>query len=105
MLNYDSNGKSKGVANVSFVKPGDAHKAYTEYHNRPLDNKPMKIELIINPDSAKIKQLLAPSKGGITKKTVKETKPKKKERKPKKELTEMDLDEEMDNYMSQVTNI
>lgn len=59
-LNYNADGKSKGIANVVFVKSGDAHKAFTEYHNRPLDNKPMKIELIINPDSAKIQQLTAP---------------------------------------------
>lgn len=56
-LNFNEHGKSKGVANVIFVKAGDAHKAYQEYHNRPLDNKPMKIELIINPESAKLKQL------------------------------------------------
>jgi hypothetical protein len=42
---------------VIFQKAGDAHKAFQEYHNRPLDNKPMKIELIINPESAKLKQL------------------------------------------------
>jgi RNA recognition motif-containing protein len=54
-------GKSKGVANVGFFKLGDAHKAYLEYHNRPLDNKPMKIELLVNPESAKIKSL----EGGI----------------------------------------
>ena len=97
VLNYDSHGKSKGIANVSFVKAGDAHKAYQEYHNRPLDNKPMKIELIINPESIKVAQLLKPTTSGIKKKDNK-----KKDRKPKKALTEMDLDEEMDTYMNQV---
>jgi THO complex subunit 4 len=62
-LNYDANGKSKGIANVTFAKPGDAQKSFNEYNNRPLDNRPMKIELIINPDHAKIKQLSKPTLG------------------------------------------
>jgi THO complex subunit 4 len=56
-LNFNEKGVSKGVATVLFVRPGDAHKAFQEYNNRPLDNKPMRIEMIINPESNKIKQL------------------------------------------------
>jgi THO complex subunit 4 len=56
-LNFNQDGKSKGVANVVFVKAGDAHKAFQEYNNRPLDEKPMKIELMINPESSRLKQL------------------------------------------------
>ncbi|KAI8893574.1 hypothetical protein BC833DRAFT_531636, partial [Globomyces pollinis-pini] len=68
-LNYNQDGKSKGVATVIFSKLGDAHKAYTEYHNRPLDNRPMKIELIINPDVPQIRKLNSTARsGGIQKK-------------------------------------
>jgi THO complex subunit 4 len=45
-LNYDKDGKSKGVANVIFHKAGDANKAVKEYHGRTFDNRPMRIELI-----------------------------------------------------------
>ena len=100
VLNYDSHGKSKGVANVTFIKPGDAHKAYTEYHNRPLDERPMKIELIINPESAKIKQLLQPKAHSATQgHSVGKKRDNPKKKQPKKPLTEMDLDMEMDTYM------
>ena len=50
-----------------FQRAGDAHKAFQEYNNRPLDNKPMKIELIINPESSKIKQLDSRLGGGVSK--------------------------------------
>ena len=56
-LNFNQEGKSKGVATVVFSKAGDAHKAFQEYNNRPLDQKPMKIELMINPESSRLKQL------------------------------------------------
>ncbi|TPX61594.1 hypothetical protein SpCBS45565_g07238 [Spizellomyces sp. 'palustris'] len=51
-LNYDAQGRSKGVANVIFSRPKDAQAAIREYHNRTLDNKPMKIELIVRADAA-----------------------------------------------------
>ncbi|KAI8998247.1 hypothetical protein BC832DRAFT_239276 [Gaertneriomyces semiglobifer] len=50
-LNYDANGRSKGVATIIFSRAGDAQKAIREYHNRTLDNKPMKIELIVRADA------------------------------------------------------
>ncbi|KAI8587434.1 hypothetical protein BDZ88DRAFT_425424 [Geranomyces variabilis] len=53
-LNYNSSGHSKGVANVVFQKPGHAHAAIREYHNRHLDGKPMKIELLVKADAAPI---------------------------------------------------
>ena len=51
-LNYNAEGKSKGIATVVFSKKGDASKAFAEYNNRTLDGRPMKIELIVNPEAA-----------------------------------------------------
>ncbi|KAI8816363.1 uncharacterized protein EV422DRAFT_545740 [Fimicolochytrium jonesii] len=51
-LNYDAQGRSKGVATVIFNRARDAATAIREYHNRALDNKPMKIELIVRADAA-----------------------------------------------------
>ncbi|KAI5450472.1 RNA-binding RNA annealing protein [Naganishia albida] len=36
-LAYDSKGKSKGVADVVFVRRGDAQKAFDQYNNRMID--------------------------------------------------------------------
>ncbi|KAF5357235.1 hypothetical protein D9756_006643 [Leucocoprinus leucothites] len=36
-LSYDSSGRSKGIAAVTFSKKGDANKAYQQYHNRLID--------------------------------------------------------------------
>ena len=69
-LNYNAEGKSKGVATVIFHKAGDAAKAFAEYNNRTLDNRPMKVELIVNPESANFKAVPAPTaprRGGIQK--------------------------------------
>ncbi|KAJ3033227.1 hypothetical protein HDV00_006581 [Rhizophlyctis rosea] len=50
-LSFDSQGKSKGVATVLFKNHGDAAKAVREYHNRTLDGRAMKIELIFSADA------------------------------------------------------
>jgi RNA recognition motif-containing protein len=47
-LNFDANGKSKGSGTVVFAKKQDALKAVQEYNNRTLDNRPMKLELIVD---------------------------------------------------------
>lgn len=49
---------------MTFSKSGDATKAYTEYHNRTLDERAMKIELIVNPDSIKKSDNLGGRLGG-----------------------------------------
>jgi len=36
-IQYDSNGRSKGVAWVVFQKKGDGNKAYQQYNNRLID--------------------------------------------------------------------
>jgi THO complex subunit 4 len=85
---------------VTFVKAGDAQKAFNEYHNRPLDNKPMKIELIINPESAKLKQLTAKPGGGVGKQKQ-QPKKQRKPKNPRKDMGAMELDQEMESYMNE----
>ena len=36
-VHYDSNGKSKGIAEVTFQRKGDASKAFQQYNNRLID--------------------------------------------------------------------
>jgi THO complex subunit 4 len=50
-LNYNADGKSKGIANVTFQRAGDGTKAVKEYNNRTFDGRPMKIELLVNPSA------------------------------------------------------
>lgn len=110
-LNFNEKGVSKGVATVLFQKAGDAHKAFQEYNNRPLDNRPMKIELIINPESSKIKQLDSRLGGQGVSKHSHQGGPSRRggrggsrggkaPRAPKKDVTAMDLDADMDAYMA-----
>ncbi|EPT02076.1 hypothetical protein FOMPIDRAFT_1022944 [Fomitopsis schrenkii] len=49
-LNYDAQGRSKGVAAVHFQKITDGTKAFQQYNNRLIDGKrPMKIEIVVDP--------------------------------------------------------
>ncbi|KZT69177.1 hypothetical protein DAEQUDRAFT_670004 [Daedalea quercina L-15889] len=49
-LNYDAQGRSKGIAAVHFQKLSDGTKAFQQYNNRLIDGKrPMKIEIIVDP--------------------------------------------------------
>lgn len=50
-LNYNAEGKSKGVAHVVFQKAGDGTKAVKEYNNRTFDGRPMKIEMVLAADA------------------------------------------------------
>lgn len=50
-LNYNAEGKSKGVANVVFSRVGDGTKAVKEYNNRTFDGRPMKIEMVLAPNA------------------------------------------------------
>jgi THO complex subunit 4 len=36
-LHYDSAGRSKGVASVTFQRKGDGNKAFQQYNNRLID--------------------------------------------------------------------
>ncbi|KAJ3286414.1 hypothetical protein HK104_009048, partial [Borealophlyctis nickersoniae] len=50
-ISFDATGKSKGIATVVFNRSGDAAVAVREYHNRTLDGRPMKIELVVKADA------------------------------------------------------
>lgn len=62
-LIFDSSGKSKGTAFVIFANPSDAQKAIKEYHNRPFDGQPMKLELIYKVNRDDYISLSANNKG------------------------------------------
>ncbi|KAF3913704.1 hypothetical protein AA313_de0203342 [Arthrobotrys entomopaga] len=48
-LNYKANGQSSGVATIEFNKPGDANVAFDQFNGRLVDNRPMKVEIIVDP--------------------------------------------------------
>ncbi|KAK7374811.1 hypothetical protein VNO80_08252 [Phaseolus coccineus] len=45
-INYDQNGRSKGTAEVVFMRNSDALSAIKKYNNMRLDGKPLQIELV-----------------------------------------------------------
>ncbi|KDQ58719.1 hypothetical protein JAAARDRAFT_34574 [Jaapia argillacea MUCL 33604] len=51
-LVYNSNGRSKGIAVVTFQRAGDAQIARMKYHHKIVDSKkPIKIEIVIDADT------------------------------------------------------
>jgi THO complex subunit 4 len=103
-IHYDAHGKSKGVAEVTFQRKGDATKAFQQYNNRLIDGKrPMKIEIILDPSkpqplSARVAP--APTNGTQQARTQRPTKSKKpgKPRVKQTPKTAADLDAEMEDY-------
>ncbi|KAI4351058.1 hypothetical protein L6164_005445 [Bauhinia variegata] len=45
-IHYDKSGRSKGIAEVVFIRQSDAIAAIKRYNNVRLDGKPLKIELV-----------------------------------------------------------
>ncbi|CAJ1840601.1 unnamed protein product [Sphenostylis stenocarpa] len=45
-IHYDNNGRSKGTAEVVFIRHSDALSAIKKYNNMRLDGKPLQIELV-----------------------------------------------------------
>ena len=99
-LNYNAEGKSKGVATVVFTRHGDAAKALSEYNGRKLDDRPMRIELIVNPEAPQL-QKLGPKPTKVTKKPTRGG-PRRGRggRTPKAPVDASQLDAEMDAYMN-----
>lgn len=52
MINYGPNGKSRGVAIVTFHKPEDSGKALSILNGLKIDNKPIKVEILVDAQHA-----------------------------------------------------
>lgn len=125
-LAFDAQGKSKGTAEIIFVRRNDAVLAMRKYDNVPLDGRPMKIEMTTR---APILQMAAgssagPASGGRLGRPNRDAKgqqsrggrggsrggrggrrggangPNRREKRPNKTADE--LDAEMDTYMASV---
>ncbi|KAK6534892.1 hypothetical protein TWF281_006191 [Arthrobotrys megalospora] len=48
-LVYKANGQSAGIATIEFNKPGHANIAFDKFNGRLVDNRPMKVEIIVDP--------------------------------------------------------
>lgn len=54
ILNYGPNGQSRGVANVIFTNTTSAAKAVAELNGVKVDNRPMKVEVILDGKNAPV---------------------------------------------------
>ncbi|OJJ51106.1 hypothetical protein ASPZODRAFT_319552 [Penicilliopsis zonata CBS 506.65] len=52
MLTYNQNGTSRGIASIVFSKPDTAAKAAKELNGLLVDNRPMKIEVVVDASHA-----------------------------------------------------
>ncbi|TFK46865.1 hypothetical protein OE88DRAFT_1687269 [Heliocybe sulcata] len=108
LLVYNSQGRSKGMAVVTFQRSGDAAAARSKYHNKIVDGKrPIKIEIVVDdvPSSSSTAQpaARAPAQpksllqrlGGAALTGAKGARRVNKRPVPK---TVADLDQEMDDY-------
>ncbi|KAK6349538.1 hypothetical protein TWF696_005822 [Orbilia brochopaga] len=48
-LVYKANGQSAGIATIEFSKPGHANVAFDQFNGRLVDQRPMKVEIIVDP--------------------------------------------------------
>ncbi|KAI5819453.1 putative mRNA export protein mlo3 [Pyronema omphalodes] len=51
ILTYGPDGKSRGVATIEFQKASDATIAASKYNGVDVDNRPMKVELVVDPNA------------------------------------------------------
>ncbi|CCX12248.1 Similar to mRNA export protein mlo3; acc. no. Q09330 [Pyronema omphalodes CBS 100304] len=51
LLTYGPDGKSRGVATIEFQKASDATLAASKYNGVDVDNRPMKVELVVDPNA------------------------------------------------------
>jgi len=59
-ISYGPNSQSRGIANVTFSRPGLAHKACQSLNGLLLDNRPIKIEIVVG--SAEAEKIIPPVK-------------------------------------------
>ncbi|KAK5939395.1 RNA-binding RNA annealing protein [Knufia obscura] len=117
-LHYNQHGESRGIADISFIKPDSAAKAAKEQNGIKIDGRAMKVEVVVDashaPEPAPVKSLAdrvaanpkAQPKSATTKKNDPKAKNKagkgKPERKAKnarpKPKTAEELDAEMTDY-------
>ncbi|TEB34127.1 hypothetical protein FA13DRAFT_1789293 [Coprinellus micaceus] len=114
-LSYNAQGRSKGIATVTFSRKGDGNKAYKEYNNRLIDgNQPMKIEIVVDPIRAvPLAARVAAAPGGAAKTTAPQQRTtgpirrRRGERAPRAPKpapkTAADLDAEMEDYTAQAS--
>ncbi|KAJ3214357.1 hypothetical protein HDU67_001745 [Dinochytrium kinnereticum] len=62
VMNFDAQGRSKGSATAMFRKAEDAYTAVQQFHNRTLDNRPMRLELVMSAAVASL-NAVAPAAG------------------------------------------
>jgi THO complex subunit 4 len=123
-LAYDATGKSKGTAEVTFVRKNDAIRAMADYNQRLLDGRPMRIELTTTQVAAFLPMVAGASSAAAAPKAIaagkqqapkqksgavaaKKVQPRRRRRGPKpdggannKAKTAEELDAEMDTYMA-----
>jgi len=51
VITYGPNGQSRGIATVEFTRPTDAATAAQKYNGVEVDKKPMKVELVVDPNA------------------------------------------------------
>jgi len=51
VITYGPNGQSRGIATIEFVKPQDAATAAQKYNGVEVDKRPMKVELVVDPNA------------------------------------------------------
>ncbi|ORY56057.1 mlo3-like protein [Pseudomassariella vexata] len=59
-LSYGPNGVSRGIASVTFVKADGAQNAFTALNGLLVDNRPIKIEIVVS--AAKAAEIIPPTK-------------------------------------------
>lgn len=77
LLTYGPDGRSRGVATITFNHTGDAEKAALSYNGVLVDNRPMKVELVLEPKTPGLESRIgAPNKVTQQQKAKQAAKPK-----------------------------
>lgn len=128
VVHYDKSGRSLGTAEVTFLTREAAIRAIKQYHNIPLDGRPMSITLVPNQNSsrspAKARIGVKPGSGIYKRQPTKGTrgptnkgranntrgnksgfKQRANKREPKKALTVEELDADLTSYKAHSMNV